>query len=128
MNELREPYLLLPQKAESLHQPVDWSGFIESWNTNVMQPLAKAFQSIAEILQPAFKPVVEVMGKINKIVWNAYLADGAIYGETQEGFLRWLKEGSKIERLQREAEQIEQRQANIRDFKEMLARKRAKQS
>lgn len=128
MNELRDPYLLLPEQAESLHQPIDWSGFIESWNTNVIQPLAKAFQSIVEVLRPALKPVVDAMSKINEIVWNAYLADGAIYGETQEGFLRWLKEQGEIKRLQHEAEQIEQRQANIRDFKEMLARKRARQS
>jgi len=127
-NDLREPYLLLPQQAESLHQPVDWSGFIESWNTNVIQPLAKAFQAIAEAIKPAFEAALKVVQAVSDVVYNAYLEDGAIYGESHEGMMRWMKERGEIARLRQQAERIEQHQEMIRDFKQMLAKKRGEQS
>lgn len=61
---------------------------------------------------------------INEVVYASYLADGAIYGETQEGYLRWLRERGEMEHLRMQAAHIEQHQQDLRDFKRMLAAKR----
>lgn len=130
MDKLRDEYLLLPQEAASLHPPVVdyWKSLQELttyYKENLIKPLVQALQTLAEALQPVFKEVCTVIQAVNDALYAAYLKDGAIYGETQEGMLRWMKERGEIERLKMEAERLEQRQEMIRDFKRMLAKKRS---
>ena len=127
-NDLREPYLLLPEQAESLHQPIDWQDFMDRWKTNIIQPLAQAFQAIAEAMKPAFEATMKVAQAVNDVIYNAYLEDGAIYGKSHDGMMRWMKERGEIARLRQQAEHLEQHQEMIRDFKQMLAEKRGEQA
>lgn len=128
MNELRDPYPLLPQHAESLHPHINLeqmcTEFTKNFNENVTQPLTKAFQAIVEAIQPALKPMMEAIQHISEAVYASYLEDGAIYGETQEGYVRWLRECGEMERLRVQVEHIKQHQQDLRDFKRMLAAKR----
>lgn len=120
--------LLLPQQAASLHPRTDYgqacTEFAKLFSENVTQPLTKAFQAITEAIQPALKPIIEAIQHINEVVYASYLADGAIYGETQEGYVRWLRESGEAEYLRMQANHIEQHQEDMRDFKRMLAAKR----
>ena len=129
MDELKDPYLLLPQEAESLHPQGDYFTALQNLTKHIkeqiIQPMVQAFQAIAEALQPVFKDVLTVLQTLNDAVYAAYLEDGAIYGETQDGMLRWLREQDEIARLRMQAERIVQHQEAIRSFKRMLADKQS---
>lgn len=56
--------------------------------------------------------------RIYDTMYAAYIADGAIYGESQEGMLRWMEELREIARLRSEAQRLEDHHAMLRDFKE----------
>jgi hypothetical protein len=128
MSEDREP-LLLPHAEQS--PEIDWQQASRAWQTflqrfqqEVFLPVTKAFEKLTEALQPTFQVVAAVAEHVSNVLWEAYREDGAIYGETQEGFLRWMKEKAEIEHLRMQAECIEQHQAMIRDFKQQLAQRR----
>lgn len=78
---------------------------------------------ILDILQPVAERFVQMGQEIYDTLYAAYVADGAIYGETQDGMLRWMEERNQIARLRSEADYIEQRQGMIRDFKRMVGTK-----
>ena len=76
---------------------------------------AKHFRELVEVIR-------EVAGKLYDAVWQAYLADGACYGETHEGMMRWLRERGEAERLRYEAEYILEHQQTVADLRRALGR------
>lgn len=90
MNELRDPYLLLPQYAESLH-PVDFKAL-----SNALKPLATtigdALVSVCKTIAMVSAFACEAAATLGIVATQAYTKDGAKYGPTSEGMLQWLKE------------------------------------
>lgn len=84
----------------------------------VIDGVAEACQIILDILQPVAERFIALGQEIYDTLYAAYVADGAIYGETQEGMLRWLEESREIARLRSEAQRLEEHHAMLRDFKE----------
>lgn len=83
----------------------------------VIDGVAEAGQVILDILRPVAERFVAMGQEIYDTMYAAYVADGAIYGETQEGMLRWMEEMNEIARLRSEAQRMEDRHAMLRDFK-----------
>lgn len=85
------------------------------------QDFTVAVSEFGQKLVDTFRPVAErfiAMGQeIYDSMYALYVADGAIYGETQEGMLRWMEELNEIARLRSEAQYMEDRHAMLRDFK-----------
>lgn len=75
---------------------------------------------MSEYIQEIAADVLRAGQAIYDALYSAYLEDGAIYGETQDGMLRWINERNQIARLRCEADDIEHRQAMIRDFKQAI--------
>lgn len=94
MNELRDPYLLLPQYAESLH-PVDFKA-IGNALSNALKPLATtigdALVSVCKTIAMVSAFACEAAATLGIVATQAYTKDGAKYGPTSEGMLQWLKE------------------------------------
>lgn len=83
----------------------------------VIDGVAEAGQIILDILRPVGDRFVAMGQEIYDSMYNLYVSQGAIYGETQEGMLRWLEEINEIARLRSEAQYMEDRHAMLRDFK-----------
>ena len=68
---------------------------------------------MAEVILPAIEKVTEV-------VHEGYVEQGAIYGDTTDGMLRWMRELSEANKYLIRAAYIKQRHQMLRDFKEKL--------
>lgn len=84
--------------------------------------LTELRQQIVSALQSQYATVATAVASMHAVIYDAYIADGAIYGETDEGMLRWISEINEIARLRAEAEYIVNRQAMCRDLKRQLHR------
>ena len=89
----------------------------------VMDQLSKAVAHLAEMLQPWREQIATCAQFFMDAVRETYRADGAVYGDTDDGMMRWVREQAEIARLRREAEYLVQRQAFVRDWRAQLARK-----
>lgn len=94
----------LPAASDGEPASNEWDTLATRWRQEVAQPLVEAFQALGQEHLPIAKNVWEITRTINGVVWDAYLEDGAIYGETSEGMLRWLKERRQHEQLKQQAE------------------------
>src|SRR5436309_1264092 len=90
---------------------------------DIAEALQRAMTSIVEVMQPIMQTVVTLWGNIYSTLHNTYLEQGAIYGDSEEGMMRWLKECGEAARHRMEAERIEQYHAGMRAFKEQLERR-----
>lgn len=79
------------------------------------QQLSKAIAEVFEILQPVFDGIMKAASELYDAVYSEYVRRGAVYGETPEGFTRWLQDMSEISRLEMEIYQIKQRQELMAD-------------
>lgn len=86
----------------------------------IIDGVAEAGQIILDILQPVADRFIAMGQEIMDTMYAAYVADGAIYGETQEGMLRWMEELNEIARLRSEAQRMEDHHAMLRDFKRKI--------
>jgi hypothetical protein len=73
-------------------------------------------QIVLDILRPISDRFVAMGQEIMDAMYAAYVADGAIYGETREGMLRWMEETNEIARLRGEAQRMEDHHTILRDF------------
>ncbi len=99
---------------------IDFSVFVSNVFAPVMTNLISAMTTVYGIY---LANMIMVLEKTHELFWNTYIQNGAIYGENQEGFERWLKELIEIQHLENEAEQIKFRHSMIADFKKSLAEK-----
>jgi hypothetical protein len=75
-------------------------------------------------MRPAMEAFAEAAKGMYAAVYGEYVAHGAIYGETDEGFLRWLEEIGEINRLEAKAQRIRQQHEDLADFRRLVASKR----
>jgi hypothetical protein len=54
--------------------------------------LSQLAQAVAASLAPVVKAIAEVARKLYDLLWQQYLGEGAIYGRTHEGMMKWLGE------------------------------------
>lgn len=76
-----------------------------------------------ENLAQAIEKFAEAAKQMYDAVYRHYLEHGAIYGETPEGFARWLEELGELARLEEAARRIRQRHedmADLVDFRQMM--------
>ena len=97
---------------------------------------AEAFAEFAQHFQVAMAPIAQHMQMIMdqvSIVWReriypqihaAYLANGAPYGDTNDGLLRWMRDMGEVRRHLDAIEAIRTRQWAIADFRRQLQTKR----
>lgn len=93
------------------------------WREETVPALTGLFTEMRQAVQPIIESTLEIAQKVSDAVRTAYIEDGAIYGDTHEGLMRWLNERGEINRLRNEAERIEQHQAAVRDFKHIILKK-----
>lgn len=86
----------------------------------VVDGVAEAGQIILDILRPVAERFVAMGQEIYDTMYESYLSQGAIYGETEEGMLRWMEELNEIARLRSEAQRMEDHHAMLRDFKSRI--------
>lgn len=84
----------------------------------VIDGMAEFHSDLIAAIRPIAKSVIETGQRIYDTMYAAYIADGAIYGESQEGMLRWMEELREIARLCSEAQRLEDHHAMLRRFKE----------
>ena len=86
--------------------------------------LEAAAEAMTEILRRKIEHALEVvMPAVEKVygaVHEDYVEQGAIYGDTSEGMLRWVRELAEADRLAIRAAYAHQRHQMLRDFKEKL--------
>lgn len=91
-----------------------------------LQELARAIREIAAVFADRMEPFMRALGEfVAEAKANAmqmYLAEGAPYGPTEEGMMRWVKEKTEIERLRWQARQIEEHHRMLADFRRQLGK------
>ena len=72
-------------------------------NENQLEDVRRAGEAIAdfgncmvEVLTPIFQALASTMQATHDAFWRTYLEAGAPYGETDEGFSRWLEELNQL--------------------------------
>ena len=106
---------------------IDWQRAARQMNEGMAVFTAQLhdfFQRVGKALQPTFEAYLKLAQDIHDALHTAYLEDGAIYGDTHEGLMRWLEECGKINRLRAEAERLEQYHEGMRQFKQRLIESR----
>jgi hypothetical protein len=88
--------------------------------SDVRIQLEEAMNTFARSLQPVMRSMVEIITKVAETVHTAYIEDGAIYGDTETGLMRWIEEKRKIARLRTEADELEQYHEGLKVFKRHL--------
>lgn len=92
-------------------------------NVEAMREFAAAVQRAGEIIAEVLRPVVEALMEFCRKAYEAihaeYVRRGAIYGDTNDGMLRWLEEIVTIGRLRQEAEYLEQRHGMLVEIRAM---------
>ena len=68
---------------------------------------------MTEVILPAVEKVMDA-------VHEGYIEQGAIYGDTTPGMLRWMRELSEANKYLIRAAYIQQRHQMLREFKEKL--------
>jgi hypothetical protein len=116
--------------SENLDQAVQG---INEWAESVgeiMQRFVGAVNEFGTQLAVTVKPILDqiqpVLQQIYDYYHDSYIQSGACYGDTPEGFERWMKEMGEVSRLRAEAEMILQRQQDAADMRELGRRMRAK--
>jgi hypothetical protein len=86
--------------------------------------ITASFNRWAEQMAPIFNNIVAYMQDVYESIYQNYIDNGAVYGKTHEGMMRYLQEIGKAERLIREGQDILRRQEDIRDLKKQITIKR----
>lgn len=99
INQLRDPYPLLPQKAASLHSRLEDGQAVFAAMTAAFRQLAEVFVSLFQSMAPTFEVIGLAIGQAMNAgidaCMHAYIKDGAPYGPTAEGLWRWIREKRK---------------------------------
>lgn len=69
-----------------------------------------ALERFASATKPVFEETLKIARHVCDVMYQAYLEDGAIYGESHDGLMRWMNELSEAKNLRAKAERIEQHQ------------------
>ena len=78
------------------------------------QDIKQAWSAIQDNLEIVIQTFLDRTEGIVSAVYQIYLDEGAIYGESMGGCTRWLEERAEIARLRREADRIEQHHAMLK--------------
>jgi methionyl-tRNA synthetase len=92
-----------------------------------LDKVREIFIETGKALQPMIDGFVETCQDIHDAMHDAYLNDGAIYGNTHEGLMRWMEERSKVNRLRTEADMLEQHQIGLRVFRQRMIERRGQE-
>lgn len=92
----------------------------EAFRVKVVEPIMEFAEGITKAMLPAMEAFAEAAKGIYTAVYGEYVACGAIYGETDEGFIRWLEEIGEINRLETKAQRLRQQHEDLADFKRMV--------
>jgi hypothetical protein len=66
------------------------------------QNIVESWQAMMKQLAPSVSTFIDAMGKMYEALHSEYIAAGAIYGDTHEGMMRWIRERAEINRLRYE--------------------------
>lgn len=99
---------------------------IEKFRLDMARPLHEFAETLRHSMTPVMKKFVEAMNQMYGVVYQHYLDCGAIYGETPEGFARWLEELGELARLEEEARRIRQAHEDLADLKRLVEGKRGR--
>lgn len=98
---------------------------VEQWTE-----LSEAIKKIHDILVEAFERVWEGIcvfcEAFHGVLWQAYLVNGAPYGENDEGMWRWAHECVEVARLRAEAEKLEEHHKTLVGLRKMVKEKNDK--
>lgn len=81
-------------------------------------------KELLEAVQPVLENVSAAIKKVYAAIYQDYVDSGAIYGESHEGFMRWLGEISEAASLRAKSDRILEHHQDMKDFKNMLERNR----
>ena len=84
-------------------------------------------QAVSEQMQHFIDVVTPVMGQLYNAMYSKYLEEGAVYGESHEGMMRWMDDLAEIRRHEQSIEEIRQRHWFIADTKRMIQKSKANQ-
>lgn len=98
----------------------------EQFQERVVRPFQAFALAIVESLAPAMEKFFEASKQMHNAVYQHYVDCGAIYGNTPEGFERWLNELGEANRLEAEAQRIRQRHEDLADLRRMMERERGR--
>lgn len=76
---------------------------------------AKAGEILVKSITPALKVVSEFIDKFYQQLYQTYIDNGAVYGDSPEGFERWCKDLAEQRRIEDEIE----RHNDLRDWEEV---------
>lgn len=89
----------------------------------ILEGLKAFWAGIQANLEASMQVTLAFARQVNDALYDEYMAHGAIYGESQEGMLRWLEEVGEYKRLEAEAEQIRLRHQMLADFRAKTQRR-----
>lgn len=98
----------------------------EQFQERVVRPFQEFGLVLIEQLTPVIEKFIEAMKQMHGAIYQYYLDCGAIYGETPEGFQRWMEELGELARLEEQAQRIRQRHEDLADFRRMVERERGR--
>ena len=96
----------------------------DTWAADTAQVFKEFGQAIGAALRPALDKSLTAMYQIYDVMYEQYRAAGTIYGDSHEGFMRWLNEIGQVQRLRQEAEAIHEHHAMLASVRQMVERQR----
>jgi len=83
---------------------------LREWADGVKASMGIFAKTFTETLEPALKELGQAAVALYNAMWDTYIEHGAIYGETNEGMIRWYEEQGKAAQ-QRQTENNERARA-----------------
>lgn len=93
----------------------------------INRAMQKLAVSIVADTKPFLSQLAKVAGELDLLVHEEYLAAGAIYGDTHEGQMRWVREKFEIAGLRQQADDLEARHADLKSFRDRVQGKGPRQ-
>jgi len=92
-------------------------------NQKQLVEIEKAFSAIGETLVEKMERLLPTAQRFYDAVYAQYLEEGAIYGESHEGVMRWIEDLAEIDRHRQAIEEIKMRHWIIADTKRMIKKR-----
>lgn len=83
----------------------------------------QAFNDFAAAMQPTIEQCIDATYPVYRAMFDQYIAEGAIYGATHEGMIRWLEERAAAAGVEANAQYLRDRQWAIEDMQRILRAK-----
>ena len=63
----------------------------------VSEALTRFYEAVRKVTEDWLDALAPVIQRLRDIIWQAYLQDGAVYGDTEDGMWRWWHETTEKE-------------------------------